>query len=484
MTGPAQRLGAGPRSLRFKLLALGLLLAVLPLVILAGVWTYEEALVSQELHRLQGGVAEVLAHPGADLPTLGRRLRLEIARLDRQAAVVERSRTMQLALGRSAVGQLGERLVGAAAPESLEAADRGGGAWAERSEVLAALQGRQQWSRRLSSSGQTLVITLAHPLPGGGALYLLTGSHRGLRRLTYMRQELLQLALYEVVLVLPLLALYGFRVVRPIARLADAARRYPAVPLADQTLLERGDEIATLARTLSAMAADLESRRQQAVELGADIAHEFKNPLASIAASSELLSSTTTLTPDRLALVCRTIDQSVERLRRSIDELLALLRLEQEAPGEARAPTDYRSLVEDLLQEYRGDARWAGWRFTFAGEEPLGEVMLNRRRWLELLRNLIDNALVQPAARREIVVAARRGAGGLVTSVRDHGPGIAAENQQKIFRRFYSDRPAGVPPGTGLGLSVVETVARVHGARVTLQSQPGQGAEFSVTLPP
>jgi signal transduction histidine kinase len=281
-----------------------------------------------------------------------------------------------------------------------------------------------------------------------------------------------------------LLVLYGFRVVRPIARLADAARRYPSVPLAHPELIARGDEIATLARVLSAMAADLESRRQQAVDLGADIAHEFKNPLATIAASSELLSSTRTLTPDRLTLICRSIDQSVERLRRSIDDLLALLRLEQAVPAEAREPVAYRALLDDLLDEYRRDPRWGDWRFSLAVDDAeLGEVLLNRRRWAELLRNLIDNALVQPASRKEIVLAARRTPEGLVTSVRDHGPGVSPDNREKIFRRFFSVRPPGVAPGSGLGLSVVQTIARAHGARVALQSPPGEGAQFSVVLP-
>ena len=70
-----------------------------------------------------------------------------------------------------------------------------------------------------------------------------------------------------------------------------------------------------------------------------------------------------------------------------------------------------------------------------------------------------------------------------MTSVRDAGPGISAENQKKIFRRFFTQRPAGVPPGTGLGLSIVESVAVAHGGRVEVESQPGQGATFRVILP-
>jgi two-component system sensor histidine kinase ChvG len=483
MTARRERLGAGPRSLRFKLIALGVVLALLPLLMLAISWTYEQALVAEEVHRLGAVARQAAAMEPASLRDFAGRSHVEIVRFDAAGAITARSDTMALALGRSAVGQLGEKLVGADAPESLERADHEFSPWPERDEVKSALGGRAASATRLSRSAETVVITLAQPLPAGGALYVLTGSHRGVRRLIVVRRELVQLALYEVVLALPLLLLYGFRVVRPIARLADAARRYPAVPLADDGLMARGDEIATLARTLSAMAADIESRRRQAVDLGSDIAHEFKNPLASITASAELLSSTKTLTPERVALVTSTIGQSVERLRRSIDDLLALLRLEAAVPGEPREPSAYGALLQELRAEYQRDPRYADWQFTLDATDAPDDLPLNRRRWAELLRNLIDNALVQPAARKEIVVTVRRTAEGLVTAVRDHGPGISAENKKLIFRRFFSDRPPGAPPGSGLGLSVAETIAQAHGGRIELHSEPGQGAEFRVILP-
>ena len=81
------------------------------------------------------------------------------------------------------------------------------------------------------------------------------------------------------------------------------------------------------------------------------------------------------------------------------------------------------------------------------------------------------------------MLGARVEKGMLVMSVRDVGFGISAENQKKIFRRFFTQCPAGVPPGTGLGLSIVESVAVAHGGRVEVESQPGQGATFRVILP-
>jgi signal transduction histidine kinase len=71
----------------------------------------------------------------------------------------------------------------------------------------------------------------------------------------------------------------------------------------------------------------------------------------------------------------------------------------------------------------------------------------------------------------------------VVTSVRDHGPGISTENRKKIFQRFFTARPPGAPAGTGLGLSVVQTIAHAHHAQVAVESPAGGGAELQVRLP-
>jgi two-component system, OmpR family, sensor histidine kinase ChvG len=269
--------------------------------------------------------------------------------------------------------------------------------------------------------------------------------------------------------------------VRPLEALAEAARRYPAQPLAGAALLERRDELGEVARAMTALASELERRRRETAEVGADVAHEFKNPLATIAASAELIGSTRDASDEKRRLVSEHIGASVERLRRSIDALLSLLRLEAALPDEPRREVGYPALIERLLDEYRRDPRFAGVRFETDIAAPV--VRVNEARWCELLRNLIDNALLQPAGERRIVVRAQQIDGAVVTSVRDFGPGVSPGNRDKIFRRFFTQRPEGAPPGTGLGLSIVQAIAEAHGATVALESPEGGGAAFRVTLP-
>ena len=173
------------------------------------------------------------------------------------------------------------------------------------------------------------------------------------------------------------------------------------------------------------MAEDLDGRRRAAAELGADIAHEFKNPLATIAASAELLVTSPALTPERVDLVARSIGESVERLRRSIDDLMELLRLEHAITAEAREPVATGAFLEQLADEYRRDPKAAGWTFAVEAtpEAAAAAPVINRRRWQEMLRNLVDNALVQPAADRRIVLGARLDKRRLVTWVTRRRPG-------------------------------------------------------------
>jgi signal transduction histidine kinase len=471
------------RSLYFRLLQLGLVLVLLPSLLIAIAWIYEHYASRAQMDHLARIPLMIDALDSVSPDTVAVREGVVVAWLDARGLV--RHRSASVPLSHSAIGGVGEKLVGEAGGETVDHADAQLPPWAEREEVRAALAGTRTFGRHLAPDGSALLLTLAVPRGDGGVLYILSGSYRGIRRLVLVRKQLLELIVYEIVLALPIVVLFAFGLVRPLERLSAAARRYPAAPLADPKLYARKDEIGALARTLTEMAEDLDGRRRAAAELGADIAHEFKNPLATIAASAELLVTSPALTSERVDLVARSIGESVDRLRRSIDDLMALLRLDHAIAAEPREPAATEALLEELADEYRRDPRAAGWTFAVevAPEAAAAAPVINRRRWQEMPRNLIDNALVQPAAERRIVLGAGVEKGALVTCVRDAGPGISVENQRRIFRRFFTRRPPGVAPGTGLGLSIVESVAQAHGARVEVDSQPGQGATFRVILP-
>jgi two-component system sensor histidine kinase ChvG len=463
---------------RRTIVGAALALTLLPLLLLLMAWGYETFLLRGYQSRL---VALSQRIDTARLSEEGRRNKVELRLLDAQGNLVADSHSE--AISSSLVGGAAEELLEAfephpALPETLAQLEATLPPPASRPEVQEALAGRSAFVRRLSSSGHTLLVTLAVPRADGGVLTLTRGSRRGVRRLFFLREELGKLLLYQLVLTVAFAVLFAHGLARPLERLASLVRRFPQQPLNDPHLLGRSDEIGELARAVRELAEDLERRRRATAELGADVAHELKNPLATIAASAQLIADH--LEPASLAarasLAAPHILSSVERLRRSIDSLLGLLRLEQSLPEQPRVAVDYRALVDSVLEEYRG---WCG--FDFQTQIDVGEVHLVPDAWASLLRNLVDNALVQPSPRRELHLVATRLGDQVVTRVRDFGPGVSPGNREKLFRRFYSQRPPGVPLGTGLGLSIVQAVAEAHGGSVCLEEPPdGGGACFSV----
>src|SRR6185436_9252803 len=108
--------------------------------------------------------------------------------------------------------------------QTLDHADAQLPPWPARDEVRAALGGTRAFGQHLTADGSAMLLTLAQPRPDGGVLYVLTGSHRGIRRLVLVRRQLLELIVYEMVLALPIVLLFAVRLVRPLERLPAAAR--------------------------------------------------------------------------------------------------------------------------------------------------------------------------------------------------------------------------------------------------------------------
>jgi two-component system, OmpR family, phosphate regulon sensor histidine kinase PhoR len=225
----------------------------------------------------------------------------------------------------------------------------------------------------------------------------------------------------------------------------------------------------------------LERTREEFV---ANVSHELRTPLSLIKGYVETLRDGAKENPELAEKFLQTIDRNAERLRLIIEDLLTISELESGRLKLDLQPLALRPLVEKLVNDFKAQAEAR--HVKLETELPSVQVRADPLRLEQALGNLVDNAIKYGGSGGEVQVSARPLEDGFVEiSVKDNGPGIPADALDRVFERFYRvdksrSREQG---GTGLGLAIVKHIIQTHGGRVWAISQPGQGAQFCLTLP-
>jgi two-component system sensor histidine kinase ChvG len=355
-------------------------------------------------------------------------------------------------------------------------------------EVVSALAGDTASAERVDSQNK-LVLSVAVPVQGVKAVYgALLVSTEGGDIDDILRQE--RFTLFEVFLVafgaMLVSSLYlAGTLAEPVKRLAAAADRVrfghggrdeiPNFP-------ERNDEIGDLADSLKAMTRALYDRIDAIETFAADVAHELKNPLTSMASAMEMMArSTDEASRERLMGIVR---GDVKRIDRLITDISDASRLDAELSRERPEPVELSRLLAAIMEIY-GVTRPDGARLVLKDELPEGTVTMGRDERLgQVFRNLIDNAVsFSPPGGSVTITAARHEAVARVT-VEDEGPGIPPDNFESIFERFYTERPGETfGKNSGLGLSIARQIIEGAGGRIWAENRPVQGARLVVELP-
>ncbi|HYN40847.1 MAG TPA: ATP-binding protein [Thermoanaerobaculia bacterium] len=219
----------------------------------------------------------------------------------------------------------------------------------------------------------------------------------------------------------------------------------------------------------------------------ADVSHELRTPIATIRAASETLTGEDSLNEvaSRLAGI---IERQAGQMQDLVSDLTDLSQIESGAVTLQVEEVPVQLLLAGVVKDLEGVARAK--RVEVALEAWPGlAVKGDRRRLAQVFRNLVDNAVKfsQTGARVEVVAEARKGpAGGeVLVHVIDHGIGIPASEQAKVFQRFYRVDPSRskTTPGTGLGLAIVKHLLILHGGSIRVESEPLRGSRFTVALP-
>ncbi|MDQ6648458.1 MAG: ATP-binding protein [Pseudomonadota bacterium] len=284
---------------------------------------------------------------------------------------------------------------------------------------------------------------------------------------------------------LPLLALLigwalrrGLRPLESLTRLLSAREpgsRQP-VQLADAPL-----ELQPMVAALNGQLGRLEDALERERRFSADVAHELRTPLAT--AMINLESAAGTDDPSERDTLLGQTQLNVAGLARRIEQLLALARLEAGAASGQRAPVDLVALAEDVIEELAPLIADSGVQLSLERPQPQVIVQGYEAALSALLRNLVENALRHVPGGGQVQLSIQQSASESLVDVMDDGPGIPAEHRASVFNRFH--REAGSQgDGFGLGLSIVQRAAQLHGATIELLDSPyGNGLRVRVALP-
>lgn len=271
------------------------------------------------------------------------------------------------------------------------------------------------------------------------------------------------------------------RLLRPLDAVRTATRRIASGSYDSDVALPAEPELAALAADVNTLAhamADTESRRTR---LLGDVAHEMRTPLTALDGYVEgLIDGVFTASPDTLAA----LSEELRRLHRLADDLSSLSRTQEQRLDLHPVDADLADLTRRAATRLASQFEDAHVTLTIdtGGEVP---VHVDPDRITQVLTNLLGNALLATPAGGAVTILARRSGGHGEVVVTDTGVGLAEEDVERVFERFYR-----VPgrhrrsAGSGIGLTIARGIARAHGGDVTASSPGrGQGAAFTVTLP-
>jgi two-component system, OmpR family, sensor histidine kinase ChvG len=363
-------------------------------------------------------------------------------------------------------------------------------------EVSGALKGKTQSLVRVNHLEETIVsvgVPIQHMMANRGALLLSTQGGDIDRVITSARLAQLRFFLVLAIVMLVLSLSLANTIAEPVRRLADAAERVRRGIRSRQQIPDftaRSDEIGHLSRALREMTRALYNRLDAIESFAADVAHELKNPLTSLRSALETLPRVNAgHSRDRLIAV---MQHDVRRLDRLISDISDASRLDAELTRGDAGPVDVAALLRAVVSMTEDSSR-SGARVELSVPVRRGKnasadyfVLGHDSRLAQVVTNLIDNAcsfsepggvvrvaLERTSARRE--PEGKHFSNHVVITVDDDGPGVPPHALERIFERFYTDRPSqGFGQNSGLGLSISRQIVEAHGGRIWACNRPAE----------
>ena len=249
----------------------------------------------------------------------------------------------------------------------------------------------------------------------------------------------------------------------------------------------RRDEVGKLTQSIQEMTLDLQERTNRAETFSTDLAHEIRNPLASLKGASELLDKTIEK-KDREKLL-NIINHDVERIERLITDYTQMLKDEASLSREKMLKVDLNLIIRNVIEDFKQDIESLNKKIDIKivnneDKQNFFYILGIENRIEQVVANLLDNAISFSQINSKILVEMNETKKDFLITFKDEGPGFSEKNIENIFKRFYSNRPKNFGEHSGLGLNIVKNIIKLHKGKIKATNRTDiKGAQIEVILP-
>ncbi|MDB9752258.1 HAMP domain-containing histidine kinase [Pelagibacteraceae bacterium] len=279
-------------------------------------------------------------------------------------------------------------------------------------------------------------------------------------------------------------------ILKPIGLLvafSDAIRKKSNKSVDIKNFFVREDEIGKLTKSIDEMTKELQKRTNRAETFSNDLAHEIRNPLASLKSASELLDKTTEKAEGEKLL--KIVNHDVERIERLITDYSQMLKDEASLSREKMSKINLIEIINNVTEDFRQDLKIQNKKIDISIKQKInteaGYFILGIENRLEqVIANLLDNSISFSENNHKIEIVIEETSSNLLMSIKDEGPGFSETSPEKIFKRFYSNRPKSFGKHSGLGLNIVKNIVELHKGTIAASNRLNtKGAQVEVLLP-
>jgi two-component system sensor histidine kinase ChvG len=272
-----------------------------------------------------------------------------------------------------------------------------------------------------------------------------------------------------------------------LVRFSDAIKKKSNHNLDIKKVFIRDDEIGKLTQSIDEMTKELQQRTNRAETFSNDLAHEIRNPLASLKSASELLDKTTEKNESEKLL--KIINHDVERIERLITDYSQMLKDEASLSREKMSKINLIEIINGVVEDFKQDLINQNKKIQIIVSNGINSkdeyfILGIGNRLEQVVANLLDNSISFSQNNQKIEIRLEETSSNLLMIIKDEGPGFSETSPQKIFKRFYSNRPKSFGKHSGLGLNIVKNIVELHNGTIAASNRlNSKGAKVEVLLP-